>query len=83
MNEVERRMMSIWSLRDLGGRPCAQLLSRAGIRFQRRYFRVFFLPRMVGGPLFLQKIMYFELIVDGILLFVVRMALQKTFLKSF
>ena len=44
---------------------------------------IFFLPRMVGGPLFLQKIMYFELIVDGILLFVVRMALQKTFLKDF
>ena len=48
-----------------------------------KFRRSDFYPQGYGGRLFLQQIMHFKSIVDGILLFVVRMALQKTFLKSF
>ena len=38
---------------------------------------------MVSRPSFLQKNMYFKLIVESILLFVVRMALQKNIFEEF
>ena len=43
------------NLNPTGWQTLLGILSRARIRFQRRYFRGFFFPRMVGGPLFLQK----------------------------
>ena len=47
--------------------------------------QIFIRKGMVDGTgrLFLQQIMHYKLIVEGILFFVVRMALQKTFLNGF